>query len=513
MSLARLAHAVTGAPRRQALLALLSGLLAALALAPFQVPGLVLVALVPLFVSLRLATSEASFVKRGLLFGLGFYGLTLCWLLSLIEFSWLAVPAGAFVIVSHMIQVFLALVVVRLGWWLGWRTLAVAPCAFVVAENLRSYGDLAVPWASLGYGLGRPVYLAQIAAVVGIWGLTAWAVAVNAALADLIERRTLGRGLLVAAVVLPALAYDAWRMAQPEPAKHIRVGVLQPNVAQEEKWDENLVQDRMTTLDQLTQKAVTQGAEMVVWPEVALPWTIDLNNARWKHISREAPHGSRALVVGAATGEGAGDGWIYALNYNSTILYDGAGEAQAIYHKRRLVPVTEAMPFASLLGFAASYIPREYAKIAAGHEVGVLRAKAIPPLGAIICFESVFPDLARDLRRDGAEILVNLTNDAWFGRSFAPYQHAVFPTIRAIEERMPVARAANTGVSSLIDTHGRELARSAIFRDGVLVAELHYGAKTTFYTRHGPLVLPLSFAVVALTLGAALWRSSHRPPT
>jgi apolipoprotein N-acyltransferase len=484
-----------------------SGLLAFLAMEPAAVPGLVVVCLVPLFASLEHAIDPAAFVRRGLLFSAIFYTATLSWLFSLTGFSWTAIPAAVYTIASHVVQVFVALAAIRIGTRkFGMPLLLVAPLAFVVAEDLRSHGDLAVPWAALGYGLGSTLPLAQIADLAGIAGLTAWVVAVNAALWQWLRRRSPLRLLALAAVVLLPLAYDLWRWRQPEPSSSLRVAVLQPNISQRDKWNPKLASQHVRTLRRQTAEAGQQGAELVIWPEAALPFMLDLDDDQWRRLSPELLAGARGLLIGASTGSGRRSDRLFDHNYNSAILFDANGDAVGVYHKRQLVPMTEGMPFAAVLGWFSRFFPREYAKLSPGDAPEVLRAPGLPPLGSVICFESVFARLAREERLAGAEILVNVTNDAWFGRSFAPHQHAVFPAIRAIEQRMPVARSANTGISALYDTHGRAIARAGIYRQAVLVADLPWGAPPSPYTRFGDWLVWIAYLLVGGTYLAACLR-------
>lgn len=487
-----------GLPRAGMPLALGSGLLAALALAPFAIPGIMLVALVPLFAALESAETVASFASRGTAFGLVFYGISLSWLFNLTDFSWAAVPAAMLVIGCHSLQLFVGLVVLRIGWRrLGLSTLSVAPFAFVVLEHLRSLDDLAMPWVLVGYGLVRPVLLTQLADVTGVWGLTAWAVAVNAALWDLARRGGARRALWLGIVVLPVLAYDLCRMSEPEPLGRLRVAVIQPNIAQKDKWNPTLATRHIATLWRLTHEAGSRGAELVVWPEAALPFAIDLGRNDWRQLRTGT--GVPALMMGVTSyDDRSGE----HHEYNSAVLYDAEAEARRVYHKRRLVPVTEGVPFPYLY---RSLVRRLWGPgLTAGESDGVMQAPGLPKLGTLICYESVFSDLALSERRAGAEVLVVLTNDAWFGRSLAPFQHASFATVRAIEARTPLARAANTGVSALHDTHGRKLAESGIFQQSVLMAEVPWGAPPSFYVRHGPWLVPVSYAAVLALLGAAL---------
>jgi apolipoprotein N-acyltransferase len=294
------------------------------------------------------------------------------------------------------------------------------------------------------------------------------------------------------------------------------VAVLQGNIDQGVKWSREWFEATLGTYVGLTREAAAAGAELVVWPETAVPAAIEAGEREVNLISDLARETGVALVVGAvgiegsasaAAAPGAGDPRLY----DSAFLVTPAGEVVDRYDKSQLVPFGEYVPFQDLLGRFLEAVARGIATtgVTPGAEP---RAVEIPlpgpggrrlTAGVPICYELLFPDLVRRFVRDGAELLLAITNDAWYGHTGAPYQFLAMTALRSAETGVWTARAANTGVSAIIDGHGRVRSETRIFERAWLVADVPRRAAPgagTFYVRHGDW---LAAACWVLLLGLA----------
>jgi len=288
----------------------------------------------------------------------------------------------------------------------------------------------------------------------------------------------------------------------------VTVGLVQGGVRQEDKWVPEYASANVGRHLELTEKAADAGARLVVWPESAVPFLFDeepglaglLREAvrrRGIHLffgndDREGPPGESRIFVGAK-------------------LLDPSGGLVARYHKMHLVPFGEYVPLQPLFtlgGRFAAKLVQEVSDFTPGTEAatGVVDGHRI---GGFICYEAIFPSLVRRFAAGGAELLVNITNDAWYGTTSAPHQHLAMAAFRAIENRRYLVRAANTGITAVVDPRGRVLEPTRLFDTTVLVREVPFVAETTFYTRHGN-VFAQACAALALALVAATFR---RPST
>jgi apolipoprotein N-acyltransferase len=324
-------------------------------------------------------------------------------------------------------------------------------------------------------------------------------------------RRRRVAGVAVAAVLAAVWTHGAWRLRQPEPAGvPLRVALVQASVLQEDKWDPDKAWDNVDRHLDLTRRGAEQGARLVVWPESAVPFYYDETpevqalldeTARFQHVYLLFGNDDRE------TGTGRGRVWVGAK------MLDPSGRITYRYHKVRLVPFGEYVPLQPLLTVGGRYtakLVRQVADFTPGEDyaLGVVDGRR---LGAFICYEAIFPDLVRQFAAGGAELLVNVTNDGWYGHTSAPHQHLAMALFRAVENEKYLVRAANTGISAVVDTRGRIVARTALFEPTVLVRDVPLVAGTTFYARHGD-VFAWSCAATALAMTAASLFLARKAP-
>ncbi len=414
--------------------------------------------------------------------------------------------------------------------WLSARGLA-SPFAIAALwtcfDHLRSFVLTGFPWATLGYAQHQSPALLGLAPYTGVYGLSfataLGAAGVDAAWRDRRRGRRPGRAALAALGAVAAL--HAAGLASHLPAREggagtVRVAVVQGNIDQGMKWSREWFEATLATYVDLTREAAAAGAEVVVWPETAVPAAIEAGEREIDLLSDLAREARVTLVVGAVGIETAPPGELPRV-YDSAFVVTPAGAVADRYDKTQLVPFGEYLPFQELLGRFLHAVASGIA--ASGVTPGAApRAVELPlpgpggrrlTAGVPICYELLFPDLVRLFVRDGAELLLAITNDAWYGRTGAPYQFLAITALRSAETGVWTARAANTGVSAIIDDRGRVRSQTRIFERGWLVADLPRRApgSATFYVRHGDwLAAACWISVLALALrGTFGVRRSH----
>ncbi len=489
-------------------LAALSGVLLFLSFPTRGHPAVAWLALVPLLVAAARATPWQG-LRLGLATGLVHFAGTLYWLPAvMVDYGGLPAPVAWLV---HVLFVaFLALFpavfaagVADLVSRLGAPGLLFAPALWVATELGRMHLFTGFPWALVGYSQVPFPAVAQAASVVGVLGVSALVVLVNGAIAYAVvagsrARRTpLAAG---AAVVAVTVAFGAWRLQDGtllRAGTSLRVAALQGNVRQDEKWNPLRSDSILETYLGQTRRAVAAGARLVVWPESATPFPLD-RDARGEAVRDVARETGAHLLVG--TTEVVRDaGTRY---YNAAYLLEPrAGSTAGVYRKQHLVPFGEYVPLRSALFFVSPLV-EGVAGFSAGTEPRTLPVDG-SPVGTAICYEIIYPGLVRELVLQGSRLLATVTNDAWYGRTAAPHQHFQQATMRAIEQGRFLVRAANTGISGVIDPYGRVLERSELFEPAVVVEDVRLLDQLTIYGRFGdvPAYAGAAIALVALGFG------------
>jgi apolipoprotein N-acyltransferase len=527
------------APRASALdaaLALLSGLLLALSFPLTNtftgLPWLAWVALVPLGLAIFPSATASNSPKAGpaRAFRLGWLSGTAAYLAILVWVIVVMQTYGRLPILVSLLLLFLLAAYVGLyvglfaaGWhWLDERrprwSWLLAPMLWAALEWLRGHLLSGFPWALLGYSQYRQLPLIQIADATSVYGVSFLLVLANVALVYAMRGMVgggtrparLSRALhflpLVVALLLiaGALGYGRWRMAAVDASltPGLRVGLIQGNIPQEVKWDPAMRQATLERYERLTREAAAQGAELIVWPEASAPFIFDEEPDYQTAIRSLAVETHSYLLFGSpAIAHGAR---LPAL-LNSAYLLNPDGTTQARYDKLHLVPFGEYVPLGPLLGFVN--------KLVSGIGDFIPGSGPVPmdvknhQLSVAICFEIIFPEFVRQSAQSGARIIATITNDAWFGRSAAPLQHFSMAVFRAIENRAPVIRAANTGISGFIDADGRIGLTSGLFVEAALVDTIQVSPVRTVYTRIGDI-----FAIGCGILVAAVILIGRRRP-
>lgn len=378
---------------------------------------------------------------------------------------------------------------------------------WVALEWARSYVFTGFGWALLGYSQSRNLPIIQIADITGVYGVSFLIVIFNTAaflaIKNLRDRQKSLTPLVVAVVIMiTVFGYGLLRINGTFTGEKLRVSVVQGNIPQDQKWDERFKKDITEKYRYLTLLSAAEKPELIVWPETSVPGFIEddrelLDGVRDLAIAMDTP-----LLIGSPRYEATKAGESY---YNSAFLFLKDGSIARHYDKMHLVPFGEYVPLKELFFFVHRFAPRPIGDFVGGKEFTVLRFpiersvkeeghnwKLVKRVGfgCLICFEDIFPDLARSFVKNNAGFLVNITNDAWFGKSSAAYQHAQASVFRAVENRVNVIRAANTGLSCFIDQKGRVVSKVSkegkdLFVDGLDTQEIVLSRVRTIYTAYG----------------------------
>jgi apolipoprotein N-acyltransferase len=449
----------------------------------------------------------------GFWFGFGYFLAGLYWVAEaflvepwrhgwLIPFVMTALPAGMALFFA------MAAALAMLLWQKGAGRVFALAMAIGLAEYARGHVLTGLPWNLVGYGLLATLPLMQLAALAGVYALSIFAVALFASPLAIFAPEDSGlaggKGAVVLAASLLALlglgyGWGAWRLAHaPIASTDIRLRIVQANIDQAEKWrPENSVEIFEDYLA-LTKTGGLDGIDIVIWPETAVPFPLADSPDALDMIAAMLPEGS-SLVVGSGRIVDVfnpDNEFIAEHIYNSLLVIDHQGRVVSSYDKIHLVPFGEYLPFQD---FLESFGVMQMTGVRGGFSVGagprVLDVPGAPPASPLICYEIIFPD---EVVAAGARPgwMLNATNDAWFGSSAGPYQHFHQAQVRAIEQGLPVARAANTGISAVIDPYGRILAEIGLGEKGALDADLPKVGPVTYFAQFGTIVEIGAFVLV-----------------
>ncbi len=485
------------------------GAIAALALPPIGLWPVLFVTVPALLIRFGAETTWRGGFALGWQFGFGYFLLALHWigfafLVDAATYLWMMPFAVCGLAAGMALYWGLAGAVTV---WLTQRRLPsfiTFPAVLAACEWLRGHLLTGFPWAVPGLVAGEMGGVAQLASVIGMTGLTLlvllWAAAPVAFLAR--SRVHVAVPCLILASLVPAWLGGHWRETRypTQFVDGVLLRIVQPNISQSDKWR---AQNAAGIFDQLVAMSTAPSASgkmptHIIWPESAVPFLVDESEAARRQIAAMLQP-DKTLISGAIRRSVPDPDADY---FTSVIVFDSMGKVTGSYDKWRLVPGGEFLPFAWLLeplgfqrlvslpgSFAAGTGPKSLPVAHAGHA------------GMIVCYEVIFPDRLIDTT-ERPDWIVNVTNDGWFGKSIGPYQHLAQARLRAIEQGVPLARAANTGVSGVFDAVGREIATSTLWRATSLDSRLPIRLAPTIYSQFGDSLL---FLEIVLTLISAMW--------
>jgi apolipoprotein N-acyltransferase len=378
-----------------------------------------------------------------------------------------------------------------------------APACWVAGEWLRSTLGGGFPWVLLGTSQAPVLPIAQAASVVGVYGVSGIValVGTGAAVMALTRRRAHVAGAAAVAAVLVLIGVAGLvRLSRADltaAGAPLRAGIVQGNIPQEQKWDPLYRAPILERYLSLSRTALGDGAELVVWPEASTPFYLDAEAELARPIRRLAAEAGTPFLIGT-------DEFVRGWNgdpdriYNAAVLIDATGRSHGTYRKMQLVPFGEYVPLQTLLFFVGPLV-EAVSDFTAGTEPVVFDAGG-RQMSVAICYESVYPWIAQAFVERGSELLVTITNDAWFGRSSAAFQHFDQGAMRAIEQGRYVVRAANTGISGAVDPYGRPLVRTPLFETAAITVDVRLLDGRTIYSRIGDVPVWVSFVMAAWAL-------------
>jgi apolipoprotein N-acyltransferase len=447
----------------------------------------------------------------GLSSGVVYFALTLYWLVETMTTFGGLPPAlsvfAAFLLVAYLslFPAVFALIVARATRSLGVRAILLAPAFWVASELGRQYVWDGFPWALLGYSQITWLPIAQLASLVGVYGLSGLIALTASAAAFAVVARSNDRWLAVAGTSFLVGGIALWGNARlsrgdvSAAGQPVRVAVVQGNIAQEEKWDPAKADTIFRIYMRMTRDALAQGATFIIWPESSTPFLFEHDIARGGAIRQLAIEGQATFLIGSDQVEPVKPTASAAKSepryYNAAFLVRPDGSTGAVYRKMHLVPFGEYVPAKRLLFFVGTIVEAA-SDFSAGTEPVLLPVDG-HSVSTAICYEVIYASLMRQFVNEGSELLTTITNDAWYGRSSAPYQHWDQAALRAIEGGRFLARAANTGISGFVDPYGRVLQKSQLFEQKLLVQDLRFLQERTLYSRIGDSVAWLSLALTA----------------
>jgi apolipoprotein N-acyltransferase len=480
------------------------------------------VALIPLLLAIR-NVSPGRAARLGLLAGMVHYVTLLYWIIIVLGRYgnlplWVSLPA-LLLLALYMSSYLVLFCVLMNRAWKNKEVLVVwaGPLLWVGLDFIRSFLFSGFPWQDLAYSQYKTLLLIQTADLTGHFGITFHILLVNCVTALLLvlwrDNRAVAQSSLAVLMtsrirqawfyaVLPSLCfmmavmtYNFLRYNQIseviETSPKMKIAIVQGNIEQDQKWSPSMRLETIEIYTKLSELAIAQGdgpPPLLVWPETALPFLIS-NNPYFNELKRALlTKGDSWLLSGAPSiqkveDNNSGQAKKETLSYNSAYLLSPEGEIGGRYDKQHLVPFGEYIPLSNYLPLPGPLV-ENIGNFSAGKPVSPLSCQSAE-IGVLICFESIFPKLARDWTSGGANLLVNITNDAWFGRSSAPWQHLSMTVFRALENRRSLARSANTGVSTIIDPLGRMADTTPLFQPAFLVADAPLLQEKTIFVSFG----------------------------
>ncbi len=494
-------------------LSVLSGLLLTLGFPKPEIFYLSWIALVPLLLALKGKSGKEAFLL-GYVCGMAHYVTTLYWIQYVVQhFGGIPLPVAVLLValLSGYLALYPACFAAVAHRWQGHPLLEIfgLPGVWVALEWVRGAVLTGFPWANLGYTQTPWSLLIQMADVTGVFGLSWLVVLGNTTLLSCLKGRCVRWSLPVFVLCLSGtLVYGSWRMdnvrALEKTADSWTVAVIQGNIDQARKWDPAFQQETLRRYRELSMAAAAGSPrpDLIVWPETAAPFFYGVEeglteqlNGMVRDLGVPLLFGSPAITI--LDGEPRFQNRAYLLDARANIL--------GWYAKQHLVPFGEYVPLQELLFFvhrlvqaAGDFVP--------GHDPQPLRWED-RGLGVLICYEGIFPALARRTVLAGASCLVNITNDAWYGRTSAPYQHLEIERWRAIELRVPMIRAANTGISTVIDAAGESCGRIELDLQGEMVCNVRSPGLLTIYARWGDIFV---WFCMAASMGCMVYSTLKR---
>ena len=496
---------MTQKPARKFLYSILAGVLLTASFPPGKMGWLAWFALVPLLKSLENEAPSHAF-KYGFIMGFAHYLTLIYWIVVVLkQYGNLNffISLAALIILSIYLSLYPAIFSYLICYIKRPRFFILMMASLWVGlEYIRAKALTGFPWCLLGYTQYRHLNLIQIAELVGVYGLSFLILISNALIYEIFfdRNRPLKRLLIweipiISLIAVFTLAYGHHRLSDEKTKeknkKTINIAIIQGNIDQSVKWNPVYQQKTIDIYHRLSRTTYSFKPDMIVWPETSVPFFFQ-NDTDFSHKVFEIPEESGAHLIFGSPAYRREDGVI--KYYNRAYHLSPDRESSGYYDKVHLVPFGEYVPLQRFFPFIHRLVTAA-GDFVSGEKIAPLKLPHLSA-GILICFEVIFPELARTHAKKGAQILVNLTNDAWYGRTSAPYQHLCMAVFRSVENGKPMIRAANTGFSTFISSRGKIIAQGELFTEETLKHEVKVGdSSQRFYTRYGDM-----FAIVLLII-------------
>ena len=534
--------------RRQQLMAVISGLLLALSFPPVPLPYLMFAAFIPYFFVLEQRTTLGEINRITYLMGFVFSVFTIYWV-----GAW-STEADPYLMVAGVALLFFNPSLFLIPSTLYYMTkkvfnaraaLLLFPLFWVTYEYVYGITDLRFPWLILGHGQAYFKDFIQIADIIGAYGLSIIILSINIFLyltyknyrdEKRINKVTLGFAILlfIVPIVYGVVKLNTFKVSD----ESVNIGLVQPNFNPWNKWSDGNVAEQLTQYLDLSQKCVDEGAELVVWPETALPVYLMAGNypVEVGRIRKFVNSNSTPVLTGMpdatfyfnddnipGDAKQTRNSGTYYTSYNSIILFNPYTSGVQKYGKMKLVGFGERVPFMDIFPFLQDWLSWSVgiSNWNVGRNISVFsvptnllhknEAKNVLEIdtlkiAGVVCIESVFPDFVAEFVQKGANLITVVTNDSWWGNTSGPYQHKEINVLRAIENRRSVLQAANGGISCLIDPLGRTILQSEMLTKTHMVGKAPLETGLTFYTRYPKIVLTISYVSSLIILGLFISR-------
>uniref|UniRef100_A0A7C6AA25 Apolipoprotein N-acyltransferase n=1 Tax=candidate division WOR-3 bacterium TaxID=2052148 RepID=A0A7C6AA25_UNCW3 len=379
-----------------------------------------------------------------------------------------------------------------------------APFIWAGLEFIRTKTEIGFPWGLLGYTQTPSIPFIQIASIFGVYGISAWVVWINLLIYWIVKEwhsqktpdfqlRILRWVLTLFLSVLIPYSYGRLRLKPNQ--DWFKVAIIQPNVSPNEKGDRESLKKNQSDLINLTQKAILARPSLIIYPETATLTDITQDKG-FQAVLQKLVDSNKVYLL---TGTPVYDQGVSGRYYNGAVLFEPGTELRQDYKKIHPVPFSEKIPYADRIPLFKKLETVDMGDMTPGK---IFRVFNFPygNLSVLICFESIFPDLTQEFTKRGADLLINITNDGWFGKTFGPYQHAELSILRTVENGVPLVRCANNGVSFIVDPYGRVLNKTSLFTQTVMIDNLPKPIKPTFFRRYGNIFAIVSLGLIGLGL-------------
>lgn len=449
----------------------LSGLLLALSYPTFNLSFLAFFAFIPLLFLIECLDSPKKAFFYSYVSGLIFFAISIHWVryVSFLGYVLLVLYLATYFGLFGLLARFTFSVSQK------WLSAIISSLCWVFLEILRSIFKSGFGWALLGYSQSQNLPFIQSAEMIGVWGISFLVMLANFGIFFLLRRR-IYLGLTIIFLLVCNYIYGIYKLRLPIEGTPLKVSVIQGNIPQDQKWNPQFKEFILRKYEGLTkQSLIEDDPDLIVWPETALPGIIPEDPGLLYRILDFVKRYKVPLLTGAVVGENrVVDKKMplvkAVLLYNSAVYIDREGRIKNQYNKIHLVPFGEYLPMENRLYFIRNLIDKPIGSFTSGNEYTIFDEPM--PFGVLICFEDTFPFIVQRYKVRGARFLINITNDAWFMNSSAPYQHMQASVFRAIENQLPVIRCANTGLTCFVDQRGRITKSLEVFTDGFLTGQI-----------------------------------------